>query len=170
MLHCYILILFMIHVCCQEDPYIMLDQPTACTPTKGTICQMVSDSHLGTATINSSQLLYLFLLFHLSTLFAFPKMEQFYESENCEEFKCKPYLELLTNFKLILKPMQVFKLIKFSSSCQIALFYLQFIKSNYCCCHRGDEYQRYRGNKKPQLHNIQMLLRLLCGSHQKVLQ
>ena len=31
----------------QEDPYIMLDQPTACTPTKGTICQMVPDSQIG---------------------------------------------------------------------------------------------------------------------------
>ena len=25
----------------------MLDQPTACTPTKGTICQMVPDSQIG---------------------------------------------------------------------------------------------------------------------------
>ena len=33
----------------QEDPYIMLDQPTACTATKGSLCQMVADSELGTS-------------------------------------------------------------------------------------------------------------------------
>ena len=36
----------------QEDPYIMLDQPTACTNTKGSICQMVPDSALGRDTTN----------------------------------------------------------------------------------------------------------------------
>ena len=41
-------------LCCalQEDPYIMLDQPTACTATKGTICQMVADSELGKHSIS----------------------------------------------------------------------------------------------------------------------
>ena len=34
----------------QEDPYIMLDQPTACTTTKGSLCQMVADSELGPAS------------------------------------------------------------------------------------------------------------------------
>ena len=30
----------------------MLDQPTACTATKGTICQMVADSELGKHSIS----------------------------------------------------------------------------------------------------------------------
>ena len=40
-----------VHLYCtvQEDPYIMLDQPTACTATKGSLCQMVADSELGTS-------------------------------------------------------------------------------------------------------------------------
>ena len=37
----------------QEDPYIMLDQPTACTATKGSLCQMVADSELGPASQNA---------------------------------------------------------------------------------------------------------------------
>ena len=46
---------FLIVTFLEEDPYIMLDQPTACTATKGSICQMVADSELGTAAITAQQ-------------------------------------------------------------------------------------------------------------------
>ena len=59
----------------QEDPYIMLDQPTACTATKGTICQMVADSELGKHSISTlNNLFWKFVQkIHFSIYFHFKK-------------------------------------------------------------------------------------------------
>ena len=40
----------------QEDPYIMLSPPSVCSPTKGTICQMVADFKLNGVNITEKKM------------------------------------------------------------------------------------------------------------------